>query len=118
MITILVARLGMFVPSTPSHCSCSDIADDLRGLDCGATGWYVTEIGRQPWLVYGELRIEQAVAEHGGGMVLSTLVIWLLLYAFVLLSYIATLRHLAKKPSASLLASEQTYPGLLASKEP
>ncbi len=81
-------------------------------------GWYVTEIGRQPWLVYGELRVEDAVAAHGGGMVLSTLVLWLLLYAFVLASFVATVRYLAKKPSASLQASEQTYPGLLSGKEP
>ncbi len=80
-------------------------------------GWYVTEIGRQPWLVYGELRVEEAVAAHGGGMVLSTLVLWLLLYGFVLVSFVATVRYLAKKPSASLQASEQTYPGLLSGKE-
>jgi cytochrome d ubiquinol oxidase subunit I len=80
-------------------------------------GWYVTEIGRQPWLVYGELRIADAVADHGGGMVLSTLVMWLLLYAFVLSWYVMTLRYMAKKPSASLQASAQTYPGLLGTKE-
>ena len=45
------------------------------------------------------------------------LVLWLLLYAFVLWCYLATLRHLAHKPSASLLANPQNYPGLLPAHE-
>jgi cytochrome bd ubiquinol oxidase subunit I len=81
-------------------------------------GWYVNEIGRQPFLVYGEFRVEQAVADHSGGMVLSTLLMWLVLYALVLFYYVTTLRHMARKPSASLLASAQTYPGLLPVEEP
>src|SRR5690606_18617027 len=32
-------------------------------------GWYVTEIGRQPWMVFEELLIADTVAAHGGGMV-------------------------------------------------
>jgi cytochrome d ubiquinol oxidase subunit I len=76
-------------------------------------GWYVNEIGRQPWLVYGEMTVQEAVADHGGGMVLSTLVIWLLLYAFILFFYIVTLQHLARKPAASLAGSVQNYSGLL-----
>jgi cytochrome d ubiquinol oxidase subunit I len=80
-------------------------------------GWYVTEIGRQPWLVYGQLSVAETVADHGGGIVLGTLLLWLALYAFILWFYIATLKLLAKKPSASLLASAQTYPGLLPARE-
>ena len=45
------------------------------------------------------------------------LLLWLALYGFVLWCYLATLRHLAKKPSASLLASPQDYPGLLPAQE-
>jgi cytochrome d ubiquinol oxidase subunit I len=80
-------------------------------------GWYVTEVGRQPWLVYGELNVQQAVAQHGGNVMLLTLTAWLMLYAFVLWCYLKTLRHLARKPSASLLASPQHYPGLLPAQE-
>jgi cytochrome bd ubiquinol oxidase subunit I len=76
-------------------------------------GWYVTEVGRQPWLVYGQLPVQQAVAQHEGSVMFVTLVTWLLLYAFILWCYLRTLRYLAKKPSASMLASAQHYPGLL-----
>lgn len=60
-------------------------------------GWYVTEIGRQPFLVYGLLRtsdsVTQAVpADHVG----LTLVFYFLLYGAMLLSYIAVLKHLAE----------------------
>jgi cytochrome d ubiquinol oxidase subunit I len=40
-------------------------------------GWYVTEIGRQPWIVYGLIGTREVVADHGGGMVLSTLLLYL-----------------------------------------
>lgn len=65
-------------------------------------GWYVTEIGRQPWVVYGVLKSKEVVAEHGTGMVLTTLIAYLLLYGFLLVSYLVTIRYLATKPARSL----------------
>jgi cytochrome d ubiquinol oxidase subunit I len=73
-------------------------------------GWYVTEVGRQPWVVYGVLKTADLVADHPAGMVLGTLIAYLLLYLFLLVSYIATLRHLSSKPAASLIASQQNIP--------
>lgn len=65
-------------------------------------GWYVTEIGRQPWIVYGELLAAEVVAPHGTGTMRGTLIAYAVLYALLLASYIATLRYLATKPAASL----------------
>lgn len=65
-------------------------------------GWYVTEIGRQPFLVQGLLRIEEAVASHATGTVLGTFVAYMIIYAFLLVAYIGALRHLATKPAKSL----------------
>ncbi len=70
-------------------------------------GWYVTEIGRQPWIVYGVIRTAEVVAGHSGGMVLSTLLGYLALYAFLLVSYILTLNHMASKPAQSLTQEQQ-----------
>jgi cytochrome d ubiquinol oxidase subunit I len=64
-------------------------------------GWYVTEIGRQPWLVYGELRTVEAVADHTAGVMSGTLLAYALLYGFLLAAYIATLRYMSAKPAAS-----------------
>lgn len=74
-------------------------------------GWYVTEIGRQPWIVSGLLTVEDVAADHSSGMMLSTLMAYLGLYAFVFVSYIATLRYLATKPAASLIDSELNFKG-------
>jgi cytochrome d ubiquinol oxidase subunit I len=65
-------------------------------------GWYVTEIGRQPWIVSGVLKVEDVVADHSAATVASTLFGWVLLYVLLLISYIAAVRHLATKPAASL----------------
>lgn len=68
-------------------------------------GWYVTEIGRQPWIVYGLMRTEEVVADHGPGVMLTSFSAYMLLYVFVLISYIATVRYMATKPAASLQAA-------------
>ena len=70
-------------------------------------GWYVTEIGRQPWIVYGVLRTEDVVAEHGSGMMLTTLISYLCLYAFLFFSYLKTIHFLASKPARSLSTLQQ-----------
>ncbi len=70
-------------------------------------GWYVTEVGRQPWMVYGQLRISELVADHEPGTVLTTLIAYVLLYGFLLVSYIATLRYMATKPARSLMELQQ-----------
>lgn len=66
-------------------------------------GWYVTEIGRQPWIVYGLVRTSEIVADHPSGTVLATLVGYLLLYVFLLVSYIGALRYLSTRPARSLV---------------
>ncbi|MDQ6882340.1 MAG: cytochrome ubiquinol oxidase subunit I, partial [Pseudomonadota bacterium] len=62
-------------------------------------GWYVTEIGRQPFLVYGLLRTADLVADHPPAMVLSTLIAYLVVYAGLLLSYIGVLMYMAQHPA-------------------
>jgi len=60
-------------------------------------GWYVTEIGRQPWLVQGVLTTAEAVGPVAAGMVLSTLLAYLAVYALLLAAYVGALFHLAGK---------------------
>ncbi|WBY01379.1 cytochrome ubiquinol oxidase subunit I [Ramlibacter tataouinensis] len=62
-------------------------------------GWWVTEIGRQPFMVYGVLRTADLVAPHPPGVVLSTLVGYLLLYAFLLVAYVAVLMYMTTHPA-------------------
>jgi cytochrome d ubiquinol oxidase subunit I len=60
-------------------------------------GWYVTEIGRQPWLVHGVLTTAEAVGPVAAGMVFSTLVAYLTIYVLLLAAYVGALFHLARK---------------------
>ncbi|AEG93612.1 cytochrome ubiquinol oxidase subunit I [Ramlibacter tataouinensis] len=62
-------------------------------------GWYVTEIGRQPYIVYGLLRTADVVAPHAPGMVLATLIGYLAVYAFLLVAYILVLMYMAQHPA-------------------
>ena len=60
-------------------------------------GWYVVEIGRQPYVVYGLLRTSEAVSPNiAAAAVLSSLVIYALAYAFVFGAGIWYLRKLLK----------------------
>jgi cytochrome d ubiquinol oxidase subunit I len=60
-------------------------------------GWYVTEIGRQPWLVQGVLTTAEAVGPVAAPMVLTTLIAYLIVYALLLAAYVGALFHLAGK---------------------
>ncbi len=65
-------------------------------------GWYVTEVGRQPWIIDGLLTVKDVVADHSRATVAGTLFGYVLLYLFLLVSYIGAIRHLSTKPAASL----------------
>src|SRR4029450_7473607 len=57
-------------------------------------GWFVAEVGRQPWTVYGVLRTADAVSPVPGGSVLFSLLLFVLVYGIIFrggLYYIATL---------------------------
>ena len=73
------------------------IAMTFSGWVATVAGWYVTEIGRQPWLVQGILLTKDAASHVGSGMILSTLLMYLALYVFLLISYISVVFYLAKK---------------------
>jgi cytochrome bd ubiquinol oxidase subunit I len=60
-------------------------------------GWYVTEIGRQPWLVNGVLKTADAVTTTPASNVGTSLTIYLMLYVVLLFAYIRTLFVMARK---------------------
>ena len=60
-------------------------------------GWYVTEIGRQPWLVYGLLTTAEAATTTPAAHVALTLGLYLTLYALLLVAYVSVVFRLARK---------------------
>jgi cytochrome d ubiquinol oxidase subunit I len=73
------------------------VAMSFSGWIATVAGWYVTEIGRQPYLVYGVLTTAQAASSVPAPMIAGTLVMYLLLYVALIVAYITVLFHLARK---------------------
>jgi cytochrome d ubiquinol oxidase subunit I len=90
------------------------VAMTFSGWVAVLSGWYTTEIGRQPFLVAGVLKTSEALGPVGPGTVMTTLVAWLLLYAALLVAYIAVLLYLARSAGAA----EKLPPGASAPEGP
>ena len=104
MLMLAVSWLGAFLlrrGRAPSRLLAWALAlMTFSGWIATLAGWYVTEIGRQPWLVTGVLTTAEAAGPVPAGTIGASLAMYLVLYAVLLVSYIATLFHLAKKDGA------------------
>ncbi|NVD05958.1 cytochrome ubiquinol oxidase subunit I [Vibrio sp. JPW-9-11-11] len=84
------------------------VAMTFSGWLATLAGWYVTEIGRQPWLVSGVLRTVDVVTPVAPSNVMISLTMYLVIYAVLLVAYIHTLFYLARKDVAAHQAPVQT----------
>jgi cytochrome d ubiquinol oxidase subunit I len=73
------------------------IAMTFSGWFATLAGWYVTEIGRQPYLVTGILRTRDAVTTTPPEDIALSLALYLLIYGFLLIAYIRTLFVMANR---------------------
>lgn len=72
-------------------------------------GWYVTEIGRQPWLVQNVLLTADAAAKNVTTPMLGlSLTMYLLLYAVLMTAFIGTLFYLAGKAGTVVAQSKSS----------
>ena len=61
-------------------------------------GWLVTELGRQPWLVYGLMKTSDGVSRSiSSGQVLTSLAGFTLIYGFLAVVDVFLLRKFARK---------------------
>ena len=58
-------------------------------------GWYVTEIGRQPWLVTGVLSVKDAATDIASSNVGLSLIAYLILYTVLMIAYLHTIFTMA-----------------------
>ncbi|MDO9384622.1 MAG: cytochrome ubiquinol oxidase subunit I [Hyphomicrobiaceae bacterium] len=71
------------------------------------SGWWVTETGRQPWVATGILRTADAVSPVTFGAVLTTLILFVLVYTAVFSMGIYYINRLIEKgPQGALIAPE------------
>ena len=72
-----------------------------------SSGWILTEVGRQPWVVYGYLRTADAYSPNvTSGMVLTSLIGFVLVYAILMAADIYLLSKYAKAGPKLVEASE------------
>ncbi|MCA3160132.1 MAG: cytochrome ubiquinol oxidase subunit I [Burkholderiales bacterium] len=69
----------------------------FSGWIATVAGWYVTEIGRQPYLVYGVLKTSEAASGVPGPMIALTLALYLTVYLALTAAYISVVFYLARK---------------------
>ena len=67
------------------------------GLVAVLAGWVTTEVGRQPWVVYGVLRTADASSGHGAGTLSLSLGLFVVAYLFVFGVGIAYVLRLVRK---------------------
>ncbi|WP_290886082.1 cytochrome ubiquinol oxidase subunit I [Arenimonas sp.] len=72
------------------------LAMTFAGWIATLAGWYVTEIGRQPWLVTGVLRTVDAISATPAPIIGISLTAYLLLYVALLSAYVSVLFYLAR----------------------
>jgi cytochrome d ubiquinol oxidase subunit I len=70
----------------------------FSGWVATVAGWYVSEIGRQPFLVQGVLRTAEAASAVPPPQIAQTLAIYLVVYVLLIVAYISVLRYMAEKP--------------------
>jgi cytochrome d ubiquinol oxidase subunit I len=73
------------------------VAMTFAGWVALVAGWYVTEIGRQPWLVQGVLTAAQAASKVPAANIAFTLTMYVTLYLALLSAYVSVVFYLAKK---------------------
>lgn len=78
------------------------------GLIAILAGWFTTEIGRQPWVVYGLQRTKDAVSDHGDIQMSLSLLVFILVYFSVFGIGYFYMVHLMKKGPVVLKSDQLT----------
>ncbi len=79
----------------------------FSGWVATVSGWYVSEIGRQPWLVQGVLKTAEAVGPVPAPQIAVSLTIYLVLYAALLAAYVSVVFYLASQAAGGYLPRER-----------
>ena len=77
------------------------VAMAFSGWIATILGWYVTEIGRQPWLVQDLLLTADAATKTPSPMIAMTLTMYLAIYFILMTAFIKTLFYMARKSAAA-----------------
>ncbi len=80
-------------------------------LECG---WVTAEVGRQPWVVYEQMKVAQAVTDIGAGPIWTSFAVVVVVYALVAWAFIGMLLRLKvrwrRADAEAVLAEEDDAP--------
>ena len=111
LLMLLVAWAGAWVMrkgrDAPNWLARVLVGMTFSGWVATVAGWYVSEIGRQPWLVQGVLKTVDAVGPVAAGPIMTSLTAYLLLYSGLMMAYISVLFYLASQAAAGHIPRER-----------
>jgi cytochrome d ubiquinol oxidase subunit I len=96
----MLRRRGWNVHALPRPLLWAVAGMTFSGWVATVAGWYVTEIGRQPWMVQGLLRVDEVASTVPSPMIAFTLTLYVTVYLALIVAYVSVLRHMAEKPVA------------------
>ncbi|HYA02277.1 MAG TPA: cytochrome ubiquinol oxidase subunit I [Syntrophobacteria bacterium] len=105
---VLLALVGWFkrdkLESSPGYLRIMVYAIPLPYLAC-TLGWTLTELGRQPWIVYGLMRTKDAVSPIAASQVGTSLVAFIVVYSLLGLAAFLLIAKYARKGPEPAAAS-------------
>lgn len=101
MLMLLLSWLGSAMlwknKSLPNWMLTVLVGMSFSGWIATLAGWYVTEIGRQPYLVSGVLKTADAVTDIAPDNVLISFILYISIYTALLIAYVRTLFLMARR---------------------
>jgi len=73
-------------------------AMSFSGWAATVAGWYVTEIGRQPFMIFGLLRVDELASTVPAPMIALTLALYVTVYLALIVAYVGVVKYMAEKP--------------------
>ena len=70
----------------------------FSGWVATVAGWYVTEIGRQPFVVFGLIRTADVASNVPSPMIAFTLALYVTVYLALIVAYVTVVKYMAEKP--------------------
>ena len=74
----------------------------FSGWVATVAGWYVTEVGRQPFVVYGLVRTADVASTVAPALIVVTFTLYLTMYVALVVAYVSVVKYMAGKPEETL----------------
>jgi cytochrome bd ubiquinol oxidase subunit I len=82
----------------------------FSGWVATVAGWYVTEVGRQPFMVFGLLRVDELASSVPSPMIALTLTMYVTVYLALVIAYVGVVKYMAEKPVDMSVAPPRALP--------